>query len=347
MTTHRYIRANSVERALNIIGDRWSLLILRDSFLGVRRFQDWQQRLAIPRQRLADRLKKLVARGVLDKVRYAQKPPRYEYQLTPMGHGLYPVALMTRRWEDRWLTDQGQRWVWLVHSTCGRHMDPRCVCGHCGAEVIATQTRYEDGPGAGRERAPGRAQRRSEASLIGNAGQQFFIELATEVLADRWTYMVIGGAFLGIRRFDAMRRELAIATNILADRLSRLVDDGLLKRLPSRERAGVYDYVLTEKGKDFFPVVIALMTWGDRWLAGDKGPPLVLYHRLCGRRLVPRFVCDRCGGDLRPHEVSYRFAGGTSSRYRSRRRSESNTGRHRSRQALTESGADASPEGNA
>ena len=310
MTSPRHIRANSVHRALNIIGDRWSLLILRDSFLGVRRFQDWQRRLGIPRQRLADRLKKLVARGVLCKVRYAHKPARYEYRLTAMGHGLYPVALMIRRWEDRWLTDQRHRWVWLVHSICGLQTDPRCVCGHCGAEVSATQTRYEDGPGAGRDRAPGRLQRRSEASPVSNGSPQLFIELATEVLADRWTYMVIGGAFLGIRRFDALRKELAIATNILADRLRRLVDDGLLKRLPSRDRAGVYDYLLTAKGKDFFPVVVALMRWGDRWLGGGKGPPLVLYHRLCGCRLAPRFVCDHCGGDLRARQVRYQLAGG-------------------------------------
>jgi len=309
MRSRRSIRANSVHRALNLIGDRWSLLILREAFLGVRRFEDWQRRLGIPRQRLADRLKKLAACGVLRKTPYRERPLRHEYRLTPMGHDLYPVALMIRRWEDRWLAGGRQRWVWLVHTVCGRQTDPRCVCGHCGAEVEARDTRYEDGPGAGREQAaPPRSQRRSAGASAGGDGQQLFTEQATEILGDRWTYLVLGGAFLRIQRFDALRRELAIATNILADRLRRLVQAGLLRRIPRPDRVGLHEYVLTKKGRDFFPVVIALMRWGDRWLAGDKGPPLVLYHQPCGHRLAPRFVCNHCGGDLRAQQVSYQLA---------------------------------------
>ena len=308
MAGRKYIRTNSVHRALNIIGDRWTLLILRDSFLGVRRFDDWQRRLGIPRQRLAERLRKLVAHEVLRKAPYGERPTRYEYRLTAKGHDLYPFALMIRRWEDRWLGSGRQRWVWLVHSTCGRITNPRCMCGHCGQEVSARETRYEAGPGAGHEESvPPRFQRRSTAVSTEGA-QRLFMEETIDILGDRWTYLVVGGAFLGIRRFDAFRRELAIATNILADRLKHLVEAGLLQRLPSADRAGFHDYVLTVKGRDFFPVVVALMRWGDRWLADDKGPPLILYHRPCEKRLAPRFVCDQCGDDLRAHEVSYQLA---------------------------------------
>ncbi|HXR36041.1 MAG TPA: helix-turn-helix domain-containing protein, partial [Candidatus Binataceae bacterium] len=152
------------------------------------------------------------------------------------------------------------------------------------------------------------SQRRSGGASAGGDGQQLFTEQATEILGDRWTYLVLGGAFLRIQRFDALRRELAIATNILADRLRRLVQAGLLRRIPRPDRVGLHEYVLTKKGRDFFPVVIALMRWGDRWLAGDKGPPLVLYHQPCGHRLAPRFVCNHCGGDLRAQQVSYQLA---------------------------------------
>lgn len=310
MRSRRSIRANSVHRALNLIGDRWSLLILREAFLGVRRFEAWHRRLGIPRQRLVDRLKRLTACGVMRKTPYRERPLRHEYRLTLMGHDLYPVALMIRRWEDRWLAGGRRRWVWLIHAACGGQTDPRCVCGHCGAEVEARDTRYEDGPGAGREQAaPPRSQRRSIGANAGGESQQLFTEQATEILGDRWTYLVLGGAFLRIQRFDALRRELAIATNILADRLRRLVQAGLLRRIPRADRAGLHEYVLTEKGRDFFPVVIALIRWGDRWLAGDKGPPLVLHHRPCGHRLAPRFVCNHCGGDLRAPQVSYQLAG--------------------------------------
>ena len=102
-----------------------------------------------------------------------------------------------------------------------------------------------------------------------------------------------------------MRRELAIATNILSDRLRRLVDARVLERIPCGERNGA-DYVLTERGRDLFSVVVTMMRWGDEWLAGAEGPPLVLHHRRCGRRLAAKVVCDKCGIELRPAEVRYR-----------------------------------------
>ena len=91
----------SVARALSVIGDRWTLLVLRDAFLRTRRFEDFQRQLGVTRHLLAGRLKKLVAAGILEKVRYQEKPARYEYRLTEKGRDLHPVIVSLLRWGDR------------------------------------------------------------------------------------------------------------------------------------------------------------------------------------------------------------------------------------------------------
>src|SRR4030088_3011533 len=133
------IQGSSVMRALDAIGDRWTLLILRDAFLGLRRFEQWQQHLRIARQLLADRLRLLVSQGIVTRAKYQAHPPRYDYRLTAMGRDLYPLALMIRRWERRWGTgvDAMVGEVKLMHRACVRRTEPQCVCSKCGEVVNA------------------------------------------------------------------------------------------------------------------------------------------------------------------------------------------------------------------
>jgi DNA-binding HxlR family transcriptional regulator len=97
----------SVARALSVVGERWTLLILRDAFLGTRRFEQFQHNLGITRHRLSERLSKLVEQGVLVKVPYCDHPPRHEYRLTRKGLGLYPVLMSLARWGDDWMPGAG------------------------------------------------------------------------------------------------------------------------------------------------------------------------------------------------------------------------------------------------
>jgi DNA-binding HxlR family transcriptional regulator len=143
--------ACSVARAISVIGDRWTILILRDCFMRVRRFEDFRARLGITRHVLADRLRKLVRLGVLKRVAYLQKPPRYEYRLTPKGLDLQPVLLGLVRWGDAHMAGQGGRPVLLEHRDCGQVFDPVVVCSHCGGRVDAHNVRTRPGPGARRE----------------------------------------------------------------------------------------------------------------------------------------------------------------------------------------------------
>jgi DNA-binding HxlR family transcriptional regulator len=122
----------SIARTLDVIGDRWSLLILRDGFYGVRRFEDFQHDLGVARNILADRLGKLVDRGVFERRLYAERPPRYEYRLTAKGRDLLPVLLTMMRWGDDWEGDETEPPVKLIHTGCGHATHAVLDCAECG-----------------------------------------------------------------------------------------------------------------------------------------------------------------------------------------------------------------------
>ena len=134
-------------RTLAVIGDRWTLLILRESFLRVRRFDDFQARLGIGRPILADRLQKLVANFVLTKLAYQEHPTRYEYRLTPKGLDLYPVVLSIVHWGDVHLSGRRGRPILHEHMACGHVFDPVMTCSQCGEAVQPRNVKVLPGPG--------------------------------------------------------------------------------------------------------------------------------------------------------------------------------------------------------
>lgn len=293
--TTQVVQANSATRALNILGDRWTLMILYLAFQRVRRFEDFQGRIGVARSLLTDRLRRLTAAGVLEKVRYQDRPVREEYRLTEMGRDLYSLALMIIAWEKRWFFDPTHP-AHQVRHTCGKPFTPEYRCGCCGEVVTARDVRVIDGPGAGFEPSqPPRAQRRSivPADAL-NAGNPM-LDRAFQVLGDRWTSHVIASAFMGRRRFGDLQSALGIAPNILSDRLARLVDLGVLRKTLYQDKPQRWEYRLTDQGRDLYPMIAELNRWGDRWLDGGKGPPLITYHRPCGQPLKAKITCDQCG----------------------------------------------------
>ena len=138
----------SLARTLSVIGDRWTLLILRDCFLKVRRFDDFHARLGIGRPILADRLQKLVDNFVLTKMAYQTNPLRYEYRLTQKGLDLHPVIMAIVHWGDVHMAGRKGRPVLHRHLACDHLFDPVLVCSHCGDPVTARDVAVEPGPGA-------------------------------------------------------------------------------------------------------------------------------------------------------------------------------------------------------
>ena len=140
--------ACSLARTLAIIGDRWTLLILRDCFLRVRRYEDFQQRLGIGRGVLSDRLGQLVNAFILAKVPYQNNPRRYEYRLTPKGLDLYPIIMSIVHFGDEHLADKKGRPLLHRHRKCGRLFDPVMTCSECGEPLDPRDVEPEPGPGA-------------------------------------------------------------------------------------------------------------------------------------------------------------------------------------------------------
>jgi DNA-binding HxlR family transcriptional regulator len=140
----------SVARTISVIGDRWTLLILRDCFLRIRRFDDFEARLGITRHILADRLRKLVDAGVLEKVPYGDRPVRHEYRLTRKGLDLYPVMMSIVHWGDTHTVEKSGRPLLHRHLACGHQFDPVLTCSVCGEAVDPRQVLVLPGPGASR-----------------------------------------------------------------------------------------------------------------------------------------------------------------------------------------------------
>jgi DNA-binding HxlR family transcriptional regulator len=123
-----------------------------------------------------------------------------------------------------------------------------------------------------------------------------------ELVGERWTLLIIRDAFLGVRRFGDFAEGLGIARNVLQDRLERLVDQGILEKAPYQERPVRHEYRLTEEGLDLWPVLVALLKYGDRHHA-PGGPPMLLVHRACGAEIDDRRICTGCGSSLGVRDV--------------------------------------------
>jgi DNA-binding HxlR family transcriptional regulator len=136
----------SVARALEVVGERWTLLVIRDAFAGVRRFSDFQQRLGVSRKVLAERLDRLVEERVLERRCYQQRPERFEYRLTEKGLGLWKVVAHLMFWGDEhYGVDAGPPRL-LLHRGCGGEADARLDCARCGARLERHDIELVPGP---------------------------------------------------------------------------------------------------------------------------------------------------------------------------------------------------------
>ncbi|MBF8191942.1 helix-turn-helix transcriptional regulator [Nonomuraea sp. K274] len=132
------------------------------------------------------------------------------------------------------------------------------------------------------------------------------IERTLDIVGEKWTFLVLREAFSGVRRFADMQAITGAPRQVLSARLARLVDEGLLRKEPYREPGQRQrdEYRLTEKGRDLYPLLVALMHWGDKYLAGEDGPPVLLTHRGCGAPIEQHFRCAEGHEVAGPREVS-------------------------------------------
>ncbi|MFV0278970.1 MAG: winged helix-turn-helix transcriptional regulator, partial [Parahaliea sp.] len=283
------------------MGDPWALQILKETFLGVRRFQDFQTRLGITRQTLVLRLNRFTDHALLYKAPARHKRLVYEYRLTPKGADLYAFILMVWRWHRRWHLEESLLPEALYHRPCRQLLNPVLGCGHCQAPLLPEDVRLTPGRGA---ELP--AEESGRKTRILNELERFGADhLSTIVIGDCWSVMVLTAVLRGVQNYDASRKSLQISSNGQSSRLkTRVAQDLLCPEQNPQDRRKI-SYRATEKGRDVFPMLISLMQWGDRWLAGANGPPDVLWHDGCGHILEPLLYCDYCKERVRREDVGF------------------------------------------
>ena len=128
-------------------------------------------------------------------------------------------------------------------------------------------------------------------------GQACSIARSLELIGERWTLLIVRDVFRGLRRFDDMQKSLGIARNVLANRLERLVEEGIFEKRPYQEHPPRYEYFLTEKGIDLWPVLVSLIKWGDKHepFGFDGLPPVIIRHKDCAGEVDEHFTCTECG----------------------------------------------------
>jgi DNA-binding HxlR family transcriptional regulator len=143
----------------------------------------------------------------------------------------------------------------------------------------------------------------SDAKRSRIANKECSMARAMEVVGDRWSILILREAYYGVKRFDEFEYYVGIAPNILSTRLKKLVDAGVMTRAPLPEHSGRYEYLLTEKGRDFFPAYLALKKWGDDWLAEPEGPQVIFRDRTVGREIKYPELQTASGKPLRLEDV--------------------------------------------
>lgn len=290
---------NAIGRMLGLLGDEWTLLIVRESLMGAWRFTDFAAMNVsrpISNAVLTNRLRVLVGDGMLDRQVYQEQPLRAGYVPTERCRALWPLLVSIWHWERTWVPDHAEPLPAMRHRGCGREFSPALRCAHCRRQVAATDLDARWGPSGGWARSvPRGTTRRRARDATAQAG--LFPETMA-IFGNRWAAAIIGAAFLGTRRFSDFQGRLGAPAALVAEHLRVFCDIGVLQAAAHPRRADWSEYHLTPKGQAFFPVVASAIGWADQWFGAPEGPALTLTHTACGRGFVPQLGCDQCADAL-------------------------------------------------
>jgi DNA-binding HxlR family transcriptional regulator len=287
--------ADSILRTADVVGDAWSWLVMREAILhGCTRFAELQARLGVPRSTLSARLAQLTTAGLL-----TRKEQGGEYLLTEAGRDFLGCLLLAMRWGDRWHFRPETRPQKGIHVPCGGALEAVLRCAHCRKVVGAREVKT--GPGEPLTMptiaAVKQVRRRRPGLELLERNRPCSIARTLMVTGDWWSGLIVRECFFGTRRFDDFQRRLHIAPNILSQRLQRLVMLGILAKVADDSWSVRHEYRLTAKGADLYPVPLAIMTWGRRWL-GPAESDATLTHASCGADLQPVLSCAVCAQPL-------------------------------------------------
>lgn len=285
---------STTDRALALLADTWTLLILQRAQLGARRYGQWRETLGISDATLSGRLRSLTAAGLLATRAYRDGGrSRMEYRLTERGLDTWELLTAIWAWERRWVPRETPL-PDPVHTVCGQGRDVLLTCGDCHRQVGLRDTGTTLEPGVPLLPArPARLHPRRTRGRLPSDPLSLFPG-AMEIVGDRWGAALLSCAALRVRTFSDFQRVLDVSPDVLSDRLRRFVALDVLGPSP---RGG---YRLTDRGLGTFPILVCLVAWADRWMGADGARPgLVIRHLACDTVLRPVLTCAAC---LEPYE---------------------------------------------
>ena len=294
---------NALGITFGLLGDEWTLLLLRNALLGARRYSDFSAALPISYAVLTSRLDLLVREGIMERQVYQQKPVRAEYVLTLKGGGVWPILVAIWSWERTWVPEHAYSTPGMRHRLCGKDFTPRYVCRACDRSVTARDLEATWGPGGGWISSVPEARTRRRSESRGRAQKSFYPDTMA-VFGNRWSSALVGAAFMGVSRFTDFQQVLGAPPSLLADRLASLCERDILHQVKLEGRSDWSDYHLTAKGLDFLPVIGVALEWAEHWYASDKGPVLEWKHLTCGQEFTGVLVCDQCDQRLSGADIT-------------------------------------------
>ncbi|WP_426563844.1 winged helix-turn-helix transcriptional regulator [Angustibacter sp. McL0619] len=298
---------NAIAVAAGLVADEWTLWIVQMALRGMTQYNEWLNAGPISSSVLTSRLAGLVDTGVLERVQYSARPPRYDYALTARGRQMWPILLCMWAWEQAWVNDPGEHLPLMRHSRCGNIFAPVMVCSECDEAVGARDVQGRFGPSGGWPRSIPAGTTRRRSSQGDRPGELVVQTMA--LIGNRWSSAVLGAAFMGADRFREFEQWTGAPPTIVADRLRTFCEIGVLDRQPNPDRPDWAVYHLTDKGRAFFPVIAALFEWGQRWFQAPEGPAIRLRHHERGHAFHPRLMCGECQQRLRGNTVEVVSAG--------------------------------------
>ncbi len=306
---HQLILNEPIANGLDVIGDRWTLLILREAFYGSTRFEQFCERISISRATLTRRLNALIDNEILYKAPYSETSKRFEYKFTQRGLGLMSSSLLAVQWEAEWRENndrQSSVIQRLHHSVCGQRLSPKPVCRACKLPVRFDEVNWLD--------MSEQLDRQLEEIRASNAKHRKSKPKPTDselekdpglvsMIGDRWTILLLIACFFNTKKFDAFINQLNIPSSVLADRLKFLIEAGALTRVAYQANPVRHEYQLTEKGKSLFPFIMSLRQWVVENMAPSSQREGRLIHSACGKPLVLDVVCGGCGQKPWPEDI--------------------------------------------
>lgn len=285
---------NAIGQALGLLGDEWNLLLIRAALMGTTHYARFREQVPISHQVLTNRLRMLVQNGLLAKREIPGARARTEYIPTPRSRSLWPVMLSMWAWERDWMTDHREPLPVMRHRPCGQEFAPLLRCRECGVVVTDADISLHVGPSGSWDRcAPAAATRRRPDHEPG------LYPGTMSIFGNRWAAALLLAAFLGTTRFAGFQQQLGAPSGSLTERLQTFVSIGVFTSSPEAGRTDDLkpqkgEYLLTDKGRAFFPILAGVLNWAQRWFRAPDGQAIIMRHQACGKTFVGELVCDHC-----------------------------------------------------